>query len=46
MKNMAIVTKEQAIDKAVRKLMLALDQDPSKIDRKSKGFLGVSLWDF
>ncbi|VVB84958.1 Uncharacterised protein [uncultured archaeon] len=28
--------------KAVGKLMLALDQDPSKIDRKSKGFLGIS----
>lgn len=28
--------------KAVEKLMLALDQDPSKIDRKSKGFLGIS----
>ncbi|MFZ3168280.1 MAG: hypothetical protein WA130_11745 [Candidatus Methanoperedens sp.] len=28
--------------KAVGKLMLALNQDPSKIDRKSKGFLGIS----
>jgi hypothetical protein len=28
--------------KAVEKLMLSLKQDPSKIDRKSKGFLGVS----
>ncbi len=28
--------------KAVGNLMLKLDQDPSKIDRKSKGFLGVS----
>jgi hypothetical protein len=28
--------------KAVEKLMLSLNQDPSKIDRKSKGFLGVS----
>lgn len=28
--------------KAVEKVMLKLDQDPSKIDRKSKGFLGVS----
>jgi hypothetical protein len=28
--------------KAAGKLMLALDQDPSKIDRKSKGFLGIS----
>jgi hypothetical protein len=28
--------------KAVGKLMLALDQDTSKIDRKSKGFLGIS----
>ncbi len=27
---------------AVGKLMLTLDQDPSKIDRKSKGFLGIS----
>jgi|Deesub1362A_J573_1020465.scaffolds.fasta_scaffold00214_50 hypothetical protein len=28
--------------KAVEKLMLSLKQDPSTIDRKSKGFLGVS----
>jgi hypothetical protein len=28
--------------KAVEKLMLSLNQDPSKIDRKSRGFLGVS----
>jgi hypothetical protein len=28
--------------KAVGKLMLALDQDTSKIDRRSKGFLGIS----
>ncbi len=28
--------------KAVRNLMLGLDQDPSKIERKSKGFLGIS----
>lgn len=28
--------------KAVEKLMLALSQDPAKIDRKSKGFLGIS----
>ncbi|KCZ70298.1 hypothetical protein ANME2D_03414 [Candidatus Methanoperedens nitroreducens] len=28
--------------KSVGKLMLALDQDPSKIERKSKGFLGIS----
>ncbi len=28
--------------KAVGNLMLALDQDPSKIDRKSRGFLGIS----
>lgn len=27
---------------AVEKLMLDLNQDPSKIDRKSKGFLGIS----
>ena len=27
---------------AVEKLMLGLNQDPSKIDRKSKGFLGIS----
>ncbi len=27
---------------AVGKLMLILNQDPSKIDRKSKGFLGIS----
>ncbi len=27
---------------AVGKLMLALDQDPSRIDRKSRGFLGIS----
>ncbi len=28
--------------KAVGELMLGLDQDPSKIDRKSRGFLGIS----
>lgn len=28
--------------KAVDKLMIALHQDPSKIDRKSRGFLGIS----
>lgn len=28
--------------KAAEKLMLALDQDPSKIERKSRGFLGLS----
>jgi len=28
--------------KAIESLMLASNQDPSKIDRKSKGFLGVS----
>ncbi|MEM2613932.1 MAG: hypothetical protein QXO15_06875, partial [Nitrososphaerota archaeon] len=28
--------------KAVEKLMLSLDQDPSKIERKSRGFLGIS----
>jgi len=28
--------------KAVESLMLSLNQDPSKIDRKSRGFLGVS----
>jgi len=27
---------------AVEKLMLGMDQDPSKIDRKSRGFLGIS----
>ena len=27
---------------AVEKLMVSLNQDPSKIDRKSRGFLGVS----
>jgi len=27
---------------AVEKLMLSLNQDPSKIDRKSRGFLGIS----
>lgn len=27
---------------AVEKLMLSLNQDPSKIDRRSKGFLGIS----
>ncbi len=42
MKNMAIVTKEQAIDKAVGKLMLSLDQDTSRIDRRSRGFLGIA----
>jgi len=28
--------------KAIEKLMVSLHQDPSKIDRKSKGFLGIS----
>jgi len=28
--------------KAVEKIMLDLNQDPSKIDRKSRGFLGIS----
>ena len=28
--------------KAVEKLMSGLDQDPSKIDRRSRGFLGIS----
>jgi hypothetical protein len=28
--------------KAVEKLMINLHQDPSKIDRKSRGFLGIS----
>jgi hypothetical protein len=28
--------------KAIEKLMLSLNQDPSKINRKSRGFLGVS----
>jgi hypothetical protein len=28
--------------KAVEKLMASLNQDPSKINRKSRGFLGVS----
>jgi hypothetical protein len=28
--------------KAVESLMRSLDQDPSKIDRRSKGFLGIS----
>ncbi|MCL0094294.1 hypothetical protein M1N58_00120 [Dehalococcoidales bacterium] len=28
--------------KAVEKLMVSLGQDPSKIDRKSRGFLGIS----
>lgn len=28
--------------KAVEKLMLKLSQDPSKIDRRTRGFLGVS----
>ena len=28
--------------RAVEKLMLSLDQDPSKIERKSRGFLGIS----
>ncbi|MCC7571656.1 hypothetical protein KO465_10135 [Candidatus Micrarchaeota archaeon] len=28
--------------KTVEKLMVSLNQDPSKIDRKSKGFLGIS----
>jgi len=27
---------------AVEKLMLELKQDPSKIDRKARGFLGIS----
>lgn len=28
--------------KAIEKVMFSLNQDPSKIDRKSKGFLGIS----
>jgi len=28
--------------KAIEKMMSNLGQDPSKIDRKSKGFLGIS----
>mgnify|MGYP000604337642 CR=1 FL=1 len=28
--------------KAVENLMLSLNQDPSKIDRKTRGFLGIS----
>jgi len=28
--------------KAVEKLMMALNQDPSKMDRRSRGFLGIS----
>ncbi len=31
---------------AVVKLMMILNQDPSKIDKKSRGFLGISWWDF
>jgi len=32
----------QCLQDAVEKLMLDLGQDPSKIDRKSRGFLGIS----
>lgn len=32
----------RSVLKAVEKLMLSLNQDPSKIDRKSRGFLGIS----
>jgi hypothetical protein len=32
----------QCLQNAVEKLMLDLGQDPSKIDRKSRGFLGIS----
>jgi hypothetical protein len=32
----------QCVQKAVDKLMLGLNQDPSKLDRKSRGFLGIS----
>jgi len=31
-----------AVLQAVEKLMLDLNQDPSKLDRKSRGFLGIS----
>ena len=31
-----------SVQKSVDKLMLDLKQDPSKIDRKSRGFLGIS----
>ena len=33
---------ENGQGKAVEKQMLALDQDITKIDRKSRGFLGIS----
>lgn len=36
------VTIHSSVQKAVDKLMLELNQDPSKIDRKSRGFLGIS----
>jgi hypothetical protein len=32
----------RCVNKAVEKLILALHQDPSKIDRRSRGFLGIS----
>jgi len=32
----------QAVLASVEKIMIGLNQDPSKIDRKSKGFLGLS----
>lgn len=37
-----VTVAHQSLLKAVDKVMLALHQDPSKIDRKSKGFLGIS----
>jgi hypothetical protein len=35
-------TVHHSLLKAVEKLMLSLNQDPSKMNRKSRGFLGVS----
>lgn len=37
-----VTNAHKCVQDAVDKLMLELNQDPSKIDRKSRGFLGIS----
>jgi len=37
-----VTNAHKCLQKAVDKLMLEFNQDPSKIDRKSRGFLGIS----
>jgi len=37
-----VTNAHKCLQDAVDKLMLELNQDPSKIDRKSRGFLGIS----